>query len=162
MVGAVPARVGGSLRKGHLMGRERTLLERIAASGAGGSRRGRPQATTEEDLDALMDSVRRHLMKLVNARHEFSQALPDYGLPALTDMTLGSSDYVRAIQEAIRVTIDKYEPRLQRVRVTRVENEDAPTVLAFRVEGMLVGKSGQHKVFYETTMGGSGQFEVSD
>ncbi len=144
------------------MGREQTLLERIAASGGRMSGRARAGPTTEEDIDALMDSVRRHLTRLVNSRHGFSEAHPDYGLPALTDLTVGSGDYVRRIQDAIRVTIEKYEPRLQRVRVTRVETEGAGRTLAFRVEGTLVTKSGQHRVYYETSMGGSGQFEVSE
>ena len=73
-----------------------------------------------------MDSVRGHLRRLLNSRHGLSEAMPDYGLPALTDMTVGSRDYAHAIQEAIRVAVEKYEPRLDRVRVTRVVDEDSP------------------------------------
>jgi len=140
------------------MGREQTLLERIAAVG---SRRGgynEPSAT--EDVAALMSSVRRHLQRLLNAR--LSEAMPDYGLPALTDLTIGSGDYVHAIQEAVRVAIEKYEPRLRRVRVSRVVEEDAPHTLSFRVEATLVGRTGEHRVYYETTVSGGGQFDVLD
>jgi len=119
-----------------------------------------PSAT--EDVAALMSSVRRHLQRLLNARHGLSEAMPDYGLPALTDLTIGSGDYVHAIQEAVRVAIEKYEPRLRRVRVSRVVEEDAPHTLSFRVEATLVGRTGEHRVYYETTVSGGGQFDVLD
>ncbi len=141
------------------MGREQTLLERIAA---GEHRRGRYEPSPVEDVEALMESVRRHLGRLLNARHGLSEAMPDYGLPALTDLTIGSGDYVHLIQEAIRVAIEKYEPRLRRVRVHRVVDEDAPQTLSFRVEATLIGRSGQHRVFYDTSMSGKGQFQVSE
>ena len=104
------------------MGRERMLLDRIAAGGARGG--GRYEPSTREDLDALMDSVRRQLARLLNARHGFSEAVPDYGLPALTDLTVGSGDHVRRIRDAIRVAIEKYEPRLRRVRGVQMTDED--------------------------------------
>lgn len=109
-----------------------------------------------------MSSVRRHLGRLLNARHGLSEAMPDYGLPALTDLTIGSGDYIHAIQEAIRVAIEKYEPRLRRARVTRIVDEGAPHSLSFRVEATLVGRSGEHRVCYETTVSGSGRFDVLD
>lgn len=142
------------------MGRERTLLERIAV--AGDRSRGRHEPSATEDVEALMDSVRRHLGRLLNSRHGLSEAMPDYGLPALTDLTIGSRDYVRSIQDAIQKAIRKYEPRLQNVRVSRVVHEEAPQVLSFRVDAKLVGRRGKYDVFYETSMAGSGEFEVSE
>ena len=142
------------------MSREQRLLERIAA--AGDRSRGRYEPSATEDVEALMDSVRGHLARLLNSRHGLSEAMPDYGLPALTDLTIGGDDYVQAIQEAIAVAIDKYEPRLRRVQVKRVVDEESPHTLSFRVEGTLVGLSGQHRVFYETSMSGQGQFDVFD
>ena len=142
------------------MAREQMLLDRLASGSD--PRPGGVAPSTTEDVEALMNSVRRHLARLLNARHGLSEALPDYGLPALTDLTIGSRDYVRAVQQAIQVAIEKYEPRLRRVRVSRIVDEDEPRVLAFRVDGILVGRSGEHRVFYETSMEGSGLFGVSD
>ena len=142
------------------MGREQTLLERIAA--VGDRRGGYNEPSATEDVEALMSSVRRHLQRLLNARHGLSEAMPDYGLPALTDLTIGSGDYIHAIQEAIRVAVEKYEPRLRRVRVGHVVEEGAPHTLSFRVEGTLVGRSGEHRVYYETSVSGGGQFDVFD
>ena len=142
------------------MGREQVLLERIAA--AGKASRGRVEPSTTEDVEALMASVRRHLVRLLNARHGLSKALPDYGLPALVDVTTGSGDFWRSIQEAIRVAIEKYEPRLRRVRVNRAVDAAAPQTLSFRVEATLVGRTSHHRVFYETTVSGNGRFDVLD
>jgi type VI secretion system protein len=141
------------------MAREQTLLDRIAR--CGDRQRGRIEPSANEDLDALMESVRRNLVRLLNARHGMSEALPDYGLPALNDLTIGSGDYVRRVEEAIRVAVEKYEPRLRRVRVSRVEDEERQT-LSFRVDAVLISQTGEHRVWYETVVTGAGGVEVSD
>ncbi len=102
------------------------------------------------------------LGRLLNARHGMSEALPDYGLPALTDLTTGRTDYVHAVEEAIRTTIDKYEPRLRRVRVARVVDDELVHTLAFRVDAVLVSQSGEHRVWYQTEVSGAGEFDVND
>ncbi|HEY3245612.1 MAG TPA: type VI secretion system baseplate subunit TssE [Phycisphaerae bacterium] len=142
------------------MWREQTLLDRIAASS--GKSAGRYERTAQEDPDALIESVRRHLTRLLNARHEMSEALPEYGLPALTDVIIGTKDYVEIVRDAIRVAIEKFEPRLRRVRVMRI-NEDAASghILSFRVEAMLVGRVVEYRVAYDTLLTGSGAIDVS-
>ena len=136
------------------------LLDRIAQLGAAGQSRLEP--TASEDVEALMDSVRRNLIRLFNARHGMSEAMPDYGLPALTDLTIGSQDYVERVQEAIKVAVEKYEPRLRSVRVARNTDEEGGQKLGFRVEAILCAQSGEHKVWYETTVRGNGEFDVSE
>ena len=143
------------------MSREKTLLERIRTCHE--RRRSRYEPTATEDLDALMESVREHLARLLNARHGMSEGMPDYGLPALTDLTIGSGDYIESVQEAIRVAIEKYEPRLHRVRVSRVVDEEEPRhTLAFRIDAVLASQSGEHRVWYQTEVSGSGEYEVSE
>lgn len=141
------------------MPREQTLLERIAAREEGGGRRQEARAT--EDLDALMDSVRVHLARLLNARQGMSEAQPDYGLPALSDLTIGVGDYVKKVRDSIQTAIEKYEPRLRRARVTLVTDEDQERTLAFRVDAVLVSRTGEHRVWYETSLAGDGQFDVT-
>lgn len=146
------------------MGRERMLLDRLAVRGGRG--RARDQAATGEDLEVLMDSVRRQLTRLFNARHGMSQALPDYGLPALTDLTVGSGDYVVRVQQAIRTAIERYEPRLRRVQVSAIESDaresERARALGFRIDAVLVSDSGEHRVLYETGISSAGEFEVSE
>jgi len=140
--------------------REQTFLERIAERG--GARKPY-EPTTEEDVYALMESVRRHLARLLNARYEMSQALPDYGLPALIDLPVDIEGYVHSVQEAIRTAIEKYEPRLRRVRVTREDTEERNIQrLVFRIEAVLRGSADEYRVGYRTAVRGDGQFDVSD
>ncbi len=143
------------------MGRERMLLDRIADPGSGQRRRYEP--SSGEDLEALMGSVRRQLGRLLNSRHGMSEAIPDYGLPVLSDLTVGSADYIPRVQEAIRVAVEKYEPRLRRVRVSRITDEEVPSrTLSFRVDAVLIGETGEHRVCYETQVAGDGRLAVSE
>ncbi len=141
------------------MSRERRLLERIAAAG---DDRGsvRYQATAKEDLEVLVESVRRHLGRLLNSRQGMSEAAPEYGLPAMSDLIAGRDQYILLVQEAIRTTIERYEPRLRRVRVTHQADEGKPQTLVFRVDATLVSASGEHRVWYETAFSPNGELEV--
>jgi type VI secretion system protein len=139
--------------------REQSLLERIAGGTAPNA--GRYQTTTAEDPQALMQSVQRNLNRLLNSRHGMSEAAPDYGLPALTDMVAGSPAYLLRVQEAIRVAIEKYEPRLTRVRVSHQASEGDQRNLVFRVDAVMVGRGGEHRVWYETAVSPAGRFSVS-
>ena len=142
------------------MAREQMLLDRIMASG--GLDGGRFEPSGAENLDVLMESVRKNLGRLLNARHGMCEAMPDYGLPALTDLTVGSKAYVEQVQEAIKTAIEKYEPRLRRVRVGRSDEDSEVRKLGFRVDATLVSKSGEHRIWYETMVTGAGEFEVSE
>ncbi len=141
--------------KGH-----QTFLERIASAGEGGLN----AQSADEDPVALMESVRQHVTRLLNARHGMSQALPDYGLPAMADLTVGTGDYVQRVQEAIRNTIEKYEPRLRAVRVTRDPEAEAQRSqkLVFAIEGIMVGRNSEHRIRFETAVAGSEEFDLSD
>lgn len=143
------------------MAREHTLLKRIAEYGTRDTDRPRG-ASAVEDFHALEESVREHLARLLNSRHGLSEAQPDYGLPALTDLTGGSANYGRLVQEAIRTAIEKYEPRLRRVRVTRQEDDESAQKLVFRVEGELQSRSGRVGASYQAAVVGDGRFDIKD
>lgn len=140
------------------MKRERTLLGRIGAGMH--SPRKAHEATANVDVDAIMESVRMHLVRLLNARHGMSECVPDYGLPALADLSVDVGDYVQTVQDAIQTTIEKYEPRLRRVRVTRVVDEDEQRRVSFRVDAVLAAGGREHRVWYQTSVSGDGQFDV--
>ncbi|MBI4716422.1 MAG: type VI secretion system baseplate subunit TssE [Planctomycetes bacterium] len=141
------------------MPRERTLLERIARREGGETRR---DGSTAEDLNALMDSVRNNITHVLNSRQGMSECVPDYGLPAMSDMVAGHEDYVRQVQDAVRLAVEKYEPRLRRVRVSRLSDEEHAHTLAFRIDAVLPSRSGEHRVWYQTEITGAGQFFVYD
>jgi type VI secretion system protein len=154
------AQRGAGSREVSQVAREQSLLDRIGTV-ARDRAQGRYAATTGEDAEALMESVQRNLTRLLNSRHGMSEAAPDYGLPALMDMVAESPEYVRTVQEAIRNTIEKYEPRLRRVRITHQADEGDKRTLVFRVEAVMVGRSGEHRVWYQTAISPTGQFQVT-
>lgn len=141
------------------MGREQSFLDRVAA----GLDSGRGGPTTTEDLLALAESVRGNLLRLLNSRQGMSPAQPDYGLPALSDVPLEAVNAVGALRETIRTTIERYEPRLQRVRVSSPPDEaqDVHHKLVFRIDAVLVSRSGEHAVRYQTSLNGAGEFDVA-
>jgi type VI secretion system protein len=142
------------------MGRELSLLERLAAGGQeGGTLRGRPSA--EDDLEARMESVRRNIIRLLNARQGMSETVPDYGMPALADLLADSENVVRRVQEAIRTTIEKYEPRLRQVRVSHSPDAGDRQTLVFRIDGVLTSPNGQQRVWYQTAIAPGGNLEVT-
>ncbi|MBK8269751.1 MAG: type VI secretion system baseplate subunit TssE [Planctomycetes bacterium] len=126
----------------------------------GSGARGIQTGTTVENLDELLESVRKNLGRLLNARQGMCETVPDYGLPALTDLTIGTTDYLRKLLDSIRDTIERYEPRLRSVRVSLREEDSSNTKKVFRVEGMLVSKSGEHRVWYDTAVRASGRFDI--
>ena len=138
------------------------LLDRLARFATGGGH-ARYEASAAEDIDALVESVRRQLQRLLNAREGMCEVAPDYGLPALSDMVVGAGDHVGRVQDAIRTVVEKFEPRLRRVRVSpQTEDEGRPShVLRFRIDGVLVTRSGEQRVWYETAMTPTGALNVA-
>lgn len=141
------------------MSREKSFLDRMADLGKFRTR----GPTAGEDLEALAESVRENLARILNARQGMSEALPDYGLPSLVDLTMSSGNYVQVVRETIRTAIEKYEPRLRRIRVSEVHDDEdlKRQTLVFRIDATLVSRSGEHRVWYETALRGSGEFDVS-
>ena len=146
------------------MSREQMLLDRIAARSD--PRHGRSEPSATVDIDALIESVRRQLDRLLNARHDMCETVPDYGLTALSDLMIGSGDYVQRVQRDILEAVKKYEPRLRNVKVSRVEDEEEQHTVSFRIEARiwakLAGEAKDVPVCYETMVTGNGDFQVSD
>lgn len=139
--------------------REHSLWQRIATSrdehtGGFASER------TGEDPEALMESIRHHLTRLLNSRHGMCETLPDYGLPALSDLFATQEGGIQRAEQAVRNTIEKYEPRLRNVQVRRAEAEEGRQRLVFRIDAVMVGKAGRHRVWYETSFNAQGEANV--
>ncbi len=141
------------------MSRERMLLDRLAHLGRepGGARK-----RVSEDVDLLLASVQRHLFRLLNSRIGMSEAVPDYGLPPLTDTGYNTGEAERMLLESIRVAVESFEPRLKRVKVSRVMENNRPQRMSFRIDAALLTQAGEQKIWYQTQLGGTGRFELSD
>lgn len=143
--------------------REERLLERLRIWEKDPSRR------AKEDPRRILDSVVRHLQRILNTKQGNVPIAEDYGTPDFTDLflTLSKSDAEpkREIEKAIRSTIQKYEPRLQGVRVNFIEPEGEgdpssdPLTIRFQITGRLATES-RTQVFLETIVDSEGKINI--
>ncbi len=136
--------------------REERLFERIR------NWEKKPERRIKDDPKRIVDSILRHLRQLLNTKQGNVPIGEDYGTPDFTDLFNTFSrtrvDAKREIEKAIRLAIQKYEPRLEWVRVNMIENEEEedypytdPLTLRFQIMGRLSDES-RTQVFLETTV----------
>jgi len=93
----------------------------------------------ESDHESGFDTLARDLADLLGARRPFSQTMPgilNWGLSGLSGLNPAShQDRVRLAQH-IESVIEQFEPRLQHVRATPVEDT---TDFAFELEATFTG-----------------------
>lgn len=135
--------------------RERTLLERF-----NNPRLGEP-LTTKQSTTVLAESVLQHLTKVLNTRRGHSLTQPeDYGMIDLTDLIHGFPESIKEMQQAIRTTIEKYEPRLRNVYVEYVESGEDVLTLRFKITAQISTERDRAPVWFETVVEPSGQVEL--
>ena len=78
------------------------------------------------------ESIRCNLSRVLGARQGAVQALPDYGLPDINDLTLSRSELQSMLSSAIEQLVVRYEPRLRNPRVMSLPmREESPFTLLF-------------------------------
>ncbi|MFQ5773100.1 MAG: type VI secretion system baseplate subunit TssE [Kiloniellaceae bacterium] len=132
---------------------ERSLLERIGDPDEDGRR-------LHVDPARLAESVARHLTRMLNVRQGSVITLPDYGMPDFNDLFVRFPDGLNAIRRAIKDSVEKYEPRLRRVAVQYVLDEEDPLNLRFKITARLVIGDRAEPVAFETLIGDSGRVQV--
>ncbi len=81
----------------------------------------------------VVESIKRHLVRLLNAHPGNSASAPDLGLLDFNDATLGTHDLNIQIRSAIRQCIERFEPRVNRVDVVALPQGPDPLQLRFQV-----------------------------
>lgn len=136
------------------MRRDRTLLERLANPEPEGQR------TISEDTGRLIESVMRHLQRLLNTRQGQALIQPEYGMPDITDCSEGAPEALDRVRRAIKNSIEMFEPRLRRVRITHLPlGEDLN--LHFAISGQIVTEKEQIPVHFDTTVTPSGNAMIA-
>jgi type VI secretion system protein len=85
--------------------------------------------------DRQARSVVDHLGYLFNTRRGSLAHLPDYGLPDVAEVYRDMPDSVEPLQNAIREVVERFEPRLRRVRVEQGRHDKNSMRLVFIVVG---------------------------
>mgnify|MGYP000356758259 CR=1 FL=1 len=133
--------------------REERLLERIRTYGRETARRGK------EDPRRITESVLRHLQRILNTKQGNVPIAEDYGTPDFSDFLLAFPDSIREIERAIRVAIQKYEPRLRGVKVAFIPQEEELLSLRFQITARLDTES-KTPVFFETEIDSDGKVTI--
>ena len=107
-----------------------------------------PASTRIKNLRSLERSVARDLEALLNSRQETLQELPSefkevnrslltYGLPDFTSFSLLTQDDRLRIRRSVEDAINRFEPRLLRVRVNLEAPREHDRGLRFRIDAFL-------------------------
>lgn len=130
-----------------------TLFERLADPERNARR------TISENTQELVDSIMRHLQRLLNTRQGHVLTRPDYGMPDFTDCAESLPETLDKVRRAIKSSIEAFEPRLRRVRITHLPSEDS-LLLHFGITGQLLAGKQEISTFFSTKVGPSGNAEV--
>ena len=136
------------------MGRERSLLERLDRA-AEETRR-----SLRVNQDQAVDSVLTHLRKMLNVRQGNAPALPLYGMPDFNDLASRFPEAIVEIQRAIKTSIERYEPRLKKVRIKHLPDEEDPLRLRFEITAQLVTGEENPAIWFETSLDPVGRVTV--
>ncbi len=134
---------------------EERLLERIA------NLERAPGARTETEVTRAVNSVIRHLQRMLNTRQGSVPIADDYGVPDMTnfpaqDLAGVGGDIAATVRDFIRA----YEPRLDKVRIQFERRDENLLSLRFRLEGVLV-RENKLPVLFETVVDADGKVNVT-
>ena len=135
------------------MAYEKSLMERIASGGD-------DIYNIEVDPQRALQSIMDHLGKMLNTRQGSVVTLLDYGIPDLNDMVSRFPDGLIELRQAIRNSLEKYEPRLQRVQVSHVKDEENPMNLRFEITAQLLIGDKRTPISFRTILRDSGEVDV--
>jgi len=135
--------------------REERLLDRLRMWEKEPARRGK------EDPRRIIDSVSRHLHRILNTKQGNVPIGEDYGLPDLTDFLKTYPGSLMEIERGMRLAIQKYEPRLKAVRVTFFPQEDDLLSLHFQITARLSTES-KNQVLFNALINADGKIDIRD
>ena len=115
----------------------------------------------EEDTNAQVRSILRNLARILNARVGQAPAQMDFGIPSPSEIAQGYPESLTTMQKTIRMSIERYEPRLKDVQVLQIESDDIRLAVRFQVSARLAtSKEGRH-VSFDTLMDPSGHVNLN-
>lgn len=108
----------------------------------------------------LIESIHLHLADLLNTHAGNAMIDNEYGLPDFNDVLSNNTNLVRNIQQNIRTSIEKFEPRLKNVEVHYRQDNHNPLQLGFGIGGEVMHNGGKVPMSINIFMGVDGQFNV--
>lgn len=113
-----------------------------------------------ENTQELVRSILRNLQRILNTRTNHAAAQMDMGTPAPCEMAMLSREGLGGVTRALRMCIEKYEPRLAGVDVTYVKGEDDVLTLRFQVTARVATSRSGATISFDTLVNSTGQIKV--
>lgn len=131
------------------------LLERLRAYEQDPDRRG------VWNPDQVMNSVLEHLKALLNTRQGSAMIADDLGLPDFTNMIRSFDEMTYdELARHIEKVVEKYEPRLTKIRIEVLPKDDKVLKLKFKIEGKLRVPSADMDISFETVVDPEGKIDL--
>ncbi|MDG5814745.1 type VI secretion system baseplate subunit TssE [Chitinispirillales bacterium ANBcel5] len=106
----------------------------------------------------MTKSIMDHLSRLFNTRCGSIPHLPDYGLPDISEMYRKMPVGTHTLRQAIRKTVEKYEPRLKNIRVEPQQSKDKHARIVFILSAKM--KNNGAPVRFQTTFSASAPSKI--
>jgi len=136
--------------------KSRTLFEKL-----NDPRTNEPLNTTQ-NTEALAESILHNLTRMLNTRQGGPLIQPqDYGMVDITEISTRFPDSIADVQKAIRITIEKYEPRLKNVQIEQIGEGDDLQTLKFKITAQLADKKGRDSIYFETVIDPTGEVQLN-
>ncbi|MBC2694636.1 MAG: type VI secretion system baseplate subunit TssE [Desulfobacteraceae bacterium] len=135
------------------MGEDR-LLERIQFLEKEPARRAR------ENPKRIVDSILRHLQRILNTRQGSVLIAKDYGVPDFTDFLYSYPEALSEIERSIRQMIQKYEPRLKDVRIRFIHQDEDLLSLHFQIVAKVLTEDTKIPVLFESFVSSEGKIMI--
>ncbi|MBT8399514.1 MAG: type VI secretion system baseplate subunit TssE [Rhodothermia bacterium] len=116
---------------------------------------GQPIETVPESAHRL-NSVISNLTGLLNSRRHAVEHLPDFGLPDLGSLYREMPESGQDLRKYIKDLVEKYEPRLSKVRV----REEPAEASSMRVTIIVTGELDGRRVRLQTTFASNEAVQV--
>ena len=105
----------------------------------------------------LIISLCDHLFRLLNTRRGTLSHLPDYGMPDIAQIYRGLPKSLDELKDTISKVVEKYEPRLEKVRVSPMPFDPLKSKISFKLSAFV---KNSERIYIKTTFASTGQANV--
>jgi type VI secretion system protein ImpF len=107
------------------------------------------KAAVARDLEALLNTRCVDPEELIESYPEARESVVAYGIHDLSSLSLLNPDDRSILRDRIRVTIERFEPRLAKVKVALESPRDFDRMLRFRVDAVLQGHPSRPAITFD-------------
>ncbi|MEA1936200.1 MAG: type VI secretion system baseplate subunit TssE [Thermodesulfobacteriota bacterium] len=121
-----------------------------------------PDLREGHDPARQINSILNHLQRVLNTKQGSVPIADDYGIPDFTDLPGAfSTGSTHEVERIIKRVIEKYEPRLTKVRAGFIPQKEDLLALRFEIDARLATKE-DIPVTFETVVTAGGKINIKE